>query len=79
MNEAVMNEAPTIFVVDANAPARNSVCALVRSMGLPAEAFDSAEAFLEAYDEERKGCLVTDVRMLGMSGLELQEKLLEMQ
>lgn len=74
-----MNVTPTIFVVDDNEPARNSVCALVRSMGMSAAAFDSAEAFLEAYTEQQAGCLVTDVRMLGMSGLELQDRLNEMQ
>ena len=44
-------------------------------MGIPAESFASAEEFLEAYLQERPGCLVTDVRMFGMSGLELQEEL----
>jgi FixJ family two-component response regulator len=66
---------PTIFVVDDDEQARTSVCALVRSMGLPAEAFSSAEEFLASYREPRPGCLVVDVRMLGMSGLELQEEL----
>lgn len=72
-----MNEEPTIFVVDDNQPARDSVCALVRSMNLTAESYESAEAFLADYTE-RPGCLVTDVRMLGMSGLELLDKLNEM-
>jgi len=66
---------PTVFVVDDDPQGRKSVCALVRSMGIPAESFASAEEFLEAYLQERPGCLVTDVRMFGMSGLELQEEL----
>ena len=70
-----MPDEPTVFVVDDDAQARKSVCALVRSMGMPAEPFASAEEFLAAYAENRPGCLVTDVRMLGMSGLELQEEL----
>ncbi len=69
---------PTVFVVDDDEPMRTSLCALVRSMGIRAEAFCSAEEFLENYVEGRPGCLVTDVRMLGMSGLELQEKLREL-
>ena len=44
-------------------------------MGLPTQSFASAEEFLESYTPDRPGCLVTDVRMLGMSGIELQEEL----
>jgi FixJ family two-component response regulator len=67
---------PTIFVVDDDEQARSSVCALVRSMGMSAESFASAEDFLNRYTPGRPGCLVTDYRMLGMSGLELQEELI---
>lgn len=67
----------TVFVVDDDDQARESVCALIRSMGLAAESFPSGEAFLSAYVEHRPGCLVTDLRMLGMSGLELQEALIK--
>lgn len=67
----------TVFVVDDDDQARESVCALIRSMGLQAEAFASGEDFLAAYTDHRPGCLVTDLRMLGMSGLELQEALIE--
>jgi len=65
----------TVFVVDDDDLARKSVCALVQSMGVNAESFASAEEFLDQYVEERAGCLVTDLRMLGMSGVELQENL----
>lgn len=61
----------TVFVVDDDPGARESVGMLVRSMQIPSELFHSAEAFLESFDEHRPGCVVTDVRMLGMSGLEL--------
>lgn len=67
----------TVFVVDDDDQARESVCALIRSMGLDAESFPSGEAFLKAYTQDLPGCLVTDLRMLGMSGLELQEALIE--
>ena len=66
---------PTVFVVDDDPAARQSVSALVESMGLVAQTFESAEQFLAAFDPSRPGCLVTDFRMLGMSGLELQEAL----
>ena len=72
-----MTSEPTVFVVDDDEDARDSVCVLVRSMGIRAEPFASAEEFLACYVEGRPGCLVTDVRMLGMSGIELQEKLIE--
>ena len=66
---------PTVFVVNDDDLARKSVCALVQSMGVNAESFASAEEFLGNYTEDRPGCLVTDLRMLGLSGVELQETL----
>ncbi|MDG2224448.1 MAG: response regulator [Rubripirellula sp.] len=70
-----MSDEPTVFIVDDDEGARNSVRALVRSMGVEVETFSSAESFLEELDPASFGCLVTDVRMLGMSGIELQEKM----
>ena len=70
-----MSQAATVFVVDDDPAARQSVSALVESMGLAVESFESAEAFLAVCDSTSAGCLVTDYRMLGMSGLELQEAL----
>src|SRR5262245_53438967 len=52
--------------------------ALVGAMGIETRGYESAEDFLAAYDGHRPACLVTDVRMLGMSGLELQERLNQM-
>jgi len=66
---------PTVFVVDDEEHARDSVCALVRTMGVAAEAHESGETFLDRYDG-RPGCLVVDYRMAGMNGLELQDALL---
>jgi two-component system, LuxR family, response regulator FixJ len=68
---------PTVFVVDDDERARKSVCALVRSLGLRAEAFSSGEEFLAGYTPGSAGCLVTDVRMMGMSGLDLQDRLVQ--
>jgi two-component system, LuxR family, response regulator FixJ len=70
---------PTVFVVDDDEQSRKSVVALVRSMGLCAEAFASAEEFLDNYVEKRPGCLVTDYRMFGMNGLELNDELVRRQ
>ncbi len=66
---------PTVFVVDDDAAVRDSLAELIESVGLHLEAYDSAQAFLAAYDPLRPGCLVLDVRMPGMSGLDLQEEL----
>ena len=63
----------TVFVVDDDPEFRESVSLLLESMKLHAEVFVSAEDFVANYDPTRGGCLVSDVRMPGMSGLELQK------
>ena len=65
----------TVFVVDDDQAVRESLALLVHSVGLEAETFASARDFLDSYRPDRRGCLVTDIRMPGMSGLELQEQL----
>ncbi len=70
-----MSQESTVYVVDDDPAARDSVSALVIAAGLRVQTFPSAEAFLENYHPEKPGCLVTDLRMLGMSGLELLETL----
>ncbi|MBK1650275.1 DNA-binding response regulator [Rhabdochromatium marinum] len=67
-----------VFVVDDDADVRDSIAELLDSVGLRVECHASAQAFLDAYDAERSGCLVLDVRMAGMSGLELQQRLIAM-
>ncbi len=66
---------PIVFVVDDDPAARNSLAALISSRDLPVKTFASAEEFLDAYQPQERACLIADVRMTGMSGLELQEKL----
>jgi FixJ family two-component response regulator len=66
---------PTVFVIDDDLAARNSVVALVESKGVTARGFSSAEEFLAEFDPRHEGCIVADVRMAGMSGLELLEEL----
>ena len=70
---------PTVFIVDDEEAVRDSLQWLLESKGLKVALFDSAETFLASYTPDRAGCLVVDVRMPGMSGLELQEKLAEWQ
>jgi RNA polymerase sigma factor (sigma-70 family) len=66
---------PTVFVVDDDPAMRNSLRWLIESVGLAVAAYATAEEFLERYDPRRPGCLVLDVRMPGMSGLDLQDDL----
>lgn len=70
-----MHHKPTVFIVDDDPAMRSSLRWLVESVGLHVETCSSAAEFLANYDPARPGCLVVDVRMPGMSGLELQEKL----
>jgi two-component system response regulator FixJ len=65
----------TVFVVDDDADARDSLCALLESAEVRAEAYESARAFLDAYQPGRPGCLIADIRMPDMDGLALQEEL----
>jgi len=66
---------PIVFIVDDDEAVRNSLRLLVKSVGLTATAQSSAQEFLATYDPQQPGCLVLDVRMPGMSGLELQQQL----
>ena len=75
MNESQNQPQPTVFVVDDDEAMRSSLQWLIESVGLSVECYDSAEAFLDAYYPGRSGCLLLDVRMPGMGGLELQEYL----
>jgi FixJ family two-component response regulator len=68
---------PTVYIVDDDAPVREALGALLGSVGLHHEAFASATEFLAAADRQMRGCLLLDVRMPDMSGLELQRALQE--
>ena len=72
-----MKSLPTVFVVDDDAPVRDGLKLLLRSVGHRVETCASAQEFLDLYTDDRPGCLVLDVRMPGMSGLDLQERLNE--
>jgi two-component system, LuxR family, response regulator FixJ len=72
---SVPHREPVVFVVDDDEAVRNSLRLLLKSIGMPAVAYASAEEFLAGYDDEQPGCIVLDVRMPGMSGPELQDEL----
>jgi len=64
---------PTVFVVDDYAPVRRSISRLLRAAGFVVAAFASAEEFLAQYDPHTLGCVVLDLAMPALSGLELQQ------
>jgi two-component system response regulator FixJ len=67
--------APTVFVVDDDEGVRDSLRFLLKSVGLATRTLGSATEFLDGYNIDQPGCLVLDVRMPAMSGLELQQQL----
>lgn len=72
-----MADKPTVFVVDDDPGALRSLCWLIQQADLPVRAFRSGREFLESYDPEDAGCLVLDVRMPELGGLEVQQRLAE--
>jgi FixJ family two-component response regulator len=64
-----------VAIVDDDDLMRSALQGLLKSVGLPTQAFASAEEFLKSGQQHEVGCLVADIRMPGMSGLELQAKL----
>ena len=68
-----MSTEPIVFVVDDDQAIRSSLKWLIESVGLQVETYASADEFMRSYYPGRAGCLLLDVRMPGMSGLELQE------
>lgn len=67
----------TVFIVDDDREVREALQLLMESVGLNVTSFDSANTYLEQFDAARPGCIILDVRMPGMSGLDLQDLLLE--
>ncbi|MFT7228478.1 MAG: FixJ family two-component response regulator [Methylophilaceae bacterium] len=66
----------TIYIVDDNPAVRDAIRFLVKQVGLTPKIFSSAQEFLDYFTIEMRGCLVLDIRMPGMSGLDLQEQLI---
>lgn len=67
----------TVYIVDDDAGVRHSLSLLIQSVKLTTESYESAQQFLDHYDNSRPGCLVLDIRMPEMSGMELLEKFAE--
>jgi len=72
-----MTQAPVVFVVDDDPSVRHSLKFLISTVGLHVEPFDSAEAALQKLRPDVPSCLVLDVRLRGLSGLDLQRELAE--
>lgn len=70
-----VSESPTIFVVDDDPSMRRSLRRLVEAAGFRVETFAGAREFLATFRPRRKSCLLLDVQMPGMNGLELQREL----
>jgi FixJ family two-component response regulator len=71
----VSQKAFTVYVVDDDESIRRALKRLLKSVGYDALTFESAEDFLDSASRLSEGCLVLDIRLPGMTGLELQEKL----
>ncbi len=72
-----MAEAPLVHVVDDDASVRDSLAVLLESAGFSVRAYDSAAAFLQAASDRTAGCVLTDVQMPELNGLELQRRMSE--
>ena len=72
-----MTEEQTVYIVDDDADVREGFGLLMETVGQPYKAYASAVAFLEDFHDSMRGCLVLDIRMPRMSGIDLQQKLIE--
>jgi FixJ family two-component response regulator len=71
----MQSKAKSIAIVDDDSSMRSALQGLLKSVGLPSRAFASAEEFLKSGEQHQAACLITDIRMPGISGLELQARL----
>jgi len=73
-----MADKQKVFIVDDDEGVREGLSLLLATVGQPCELYESAHEFMKTYDNEKSGCLVLDIRMPRMTGLDLQKKLIEM-
>jgi FixJ family two-component response regulator len=71
----IQGEAKLVAIVDDDDLIRGALQGMLKSVGLPSQAFASAEEFLASGQQQQTACLIADIRMPGMSGLELQARL----
>lgn len=71
------NDAQTVFVIDDDVDVRDSLQWLLESVGLNVQTYENALAFFDGFDKSQSGCIVMDVRMPGLSGINAQKKLPE--
>src|ERR1700692_1738194 len=72
---AIQNKTKLVAIVDDDDLIRSALQGMLKSVGLPSQAFASAEEFLQSGKQHQTACLIADIRMPGMSGLELQAHL----
>src|SRR5712691_8302732 len=72
---AIQGKTNLVAIVDDDDLMRSALQGLLKAVGLPARAFASAEEFLQSGQQHETACLIADIRMSGMSGLELQARL----
>ena len=71
------DQANMVYIVDDDEAVRDSLCFLLKSVGLNGNVFSSGNEFLAAYDPDWQGCILLDIRMPGISGMEVQRQLAE--
>ena len=67
----------TVFIVDDDDAVRDSLSFLLKSVGIASQSFASGDEFLNAYDADMTGCILLDIRMPGISGMEVQRRLVD--
>lgn len=73
----MMERQEMVFIVDDDAAVRDSLSFLLKSVGIESLSFSSGDDFLEAYKPDWEGCILLDIRMPGISGMEVQRRLVE--
>ncbi len=73
-----MSTPPTVFVIEPDTAVRASICSVAGEMDLRCETYSSGQEFLNAFDLQRPGCLVLEIRIPGVNGLHIQQTLADL-